>query len=149
MTAMHPPVSGREISNPPSDGISNIRFSNHSDHLLVSSWDRVLLLFLLLLLLLSETKTLIRFYLLLLNWSVYLIRASDCTMRARTSCGGSSCTRDRSWTAASMTILPVLAPVLIVLCGGERDRDCCPTSFSSCLVLFWICICVFVFVIVP
>lgn len=44
-------------------------------------------------------------------------------MRARTSCGGSSCTRDRSWTAASMTILPVLAPVLIVLCGGEREIE--------------------------
>jgi hypothetical protein len=33
--------SGRELANPPSDGISNIRFSNHSDHLLVSSWDKV------------------------------------------------------------------------------------------------------------
>lgn len=31
--------SGRELSSPPSDGISNLRFSNHSDHLLVSSWD--------------------------------------------------------------------------------------------------------------
>jgi cell cycle arrest protein BUB3 len=30
---------GRELSSPPSDGISNLRFSNHSDHLLVSSWD--------------------------------------------------------------------------------------------------------------
>jgi cell cycle arrest protein BUB3 len=33
--------SGRELANPPSDGISNLRFSNHSDHLLVSSWDKV------------------------------------------------------------------------------------------------------------
>jgi hypothetical protein len=32
---------GRELSSPPSDGISNLRFSNHSDHLLVSSWDTV------------------------------------------------------------------------------------------------------------
>ncbi|KAL2649628.1 hypothetical protein R1flu_017756 [Riccia fluitans] len=31
--------SGRELSSPPGDGISNLRFSNHSDHLLVSSWD--------------------------------------------------------------------------------------------------------------
>ncbi|CAL5379081.1 unnamed protein product [Camellia sinensis] len=35
-----PQVAGRELSNPPSDGISNLRFSNHSDHLLVSSWDK-------------------------------------------------------------------------------------------------------------
>ncbi|XP_028767714.1 mitotic checkpoint protein BUB3.1 [Neltuma alba] len=35
-----PPAPGRELSNPPSDGISNLRFSNHSDHLLVSSWDK-------------------------------------------------------------------------------------------------------------
>ncbi|KAL6013118.1 hypothetical protein ACLOJK_003610 [Asimina triloba] len=40
MTANHPPVTGRELSNPPSDGVSNLRFSNHSDHLLVSSWDK-------------------------------------------------------------------------------------------------------------
>ncbi|GMN37872.1 hypothetical protein TIFTF001_007174 [Ficus carica] len=40
MTAVPPPVPGRELSNPPSDGISNLRFSNHSDHLLVSSWDK-------------------------------------------------------------------------------------------------------------
>lgn len=36
-----PQVTGRELSNPPSDGISSLRFSNHSDHLLVSSWDKV------------------------------------------------------------------------------------------------------------
>ncbi|KAL6517492.1 hypothetical protein OROMI_033193 [Orobanche minor] len=40
MTAAPPPSTGRELSNPPTDGISNIRFSNHSDHLLVSSWDK-------------------------------------------------------------------------------------------------------------
>ncbi|XP_078435356.1 mitotic checkpoint protein BUB3.1-like [Wolffia australiana] len=34
------PMPGRELSNPPSDGISNLRFSNHSDLLLVSSWDK-------------------------------------------------------------------------------------------------------------
>ncbi|WVY96307.1 hypothetical protein V8G54_028458 [Vigna mungo] len=34
------PATGRELSNPPSDGITNLRFSNHSDHLLVSSWDK-------------------------------------------------------------------------------------------------------------
>ncbi|EOA38178.1 hypothetical protein CARUB_v10009656mg [Capsella rubella] len=34
------PAIGRELSNPPSDGISNLRFSNSSDHLLVSSWDK-------------------------------------------------------------------------------------------------------------
>jgi WD40 repeat protein len=33
------PLLGRELANPPSDGISNLRFSNYSDHLLVSSWD--------------------------------------------------------------------------------------------------------------
>ncbi|EFJ13781.1 hypothetical protein SELMODRAFT_146851 [Selaginella moellendorffii] len=31
--------AGRELTSPPPDGISNLRFSNHSDHLLVSSWD--------------------------------------------------------------------------------------------------------------
>ncbi|KAF5177567.1 Mitotic checkpoint protein bub3 [Thalictrum thalictroides] len=36
-----PPYSGRELSNSPSDGITNLRFSNHSDDLLiVSSWDK-------------------------------------------------------------------------------------------------------------
>ena len=35
------PATGRELSNPPLDGITNLRFSNHSDHLLVSSWDKV------------------------------------------------------------------------------------------------------------
>ncbi|KAG5388014.1 hypothetical protein IGI04_029555 [Brassica rapa subsp. trilocularis] len=34
------PSIGRELSNPPSDGISNLRFSNSSDHLVVSSWDK-------------------------------------------------------------------------------------------------------------
>ncbi|WZZ07822.1 hypothetical protein YC2023_093743 [Brassica napus] len=34
------PSIGRELSNPPSDGVSNLRFSNSSDHLLVSSWDK-------------------------------------------------------------------------------------------------------------
>ncbi|KAL5988191.1 hypothetical protein ACLOJK_035954 [Asimina triloba] len=37
---MHPPGSGRELSSPPSDGVTNLCFSNHSDHLLVSSWDK-------------------------------------------------------------------------------------------------------------
>ncbi|KAE8716727.1 Mitotic checkpoint protein BUB3 [Hibiscus syriacus] len=41
MTSVHPPPGpGRELSNPPTDGISNIRFSNHSDNLLVSLWDK-------------------------------------------------------------------------------------------------------------
>ncbi|KAL0853613.1 hypothetical protein Bca101_058765 [Brassica carinata] len=34
------PSAGRELSNPPSDGISNLRFSDSSDHLLVFSWDK-------------------------------------------------------------------------------------------------------------
>ncbi|XP_048548116.1 mitotic checkpoint protein BUB3.2-like [Triticum urartu] len=37
--------SGRELATPPSDGISNLRFSNHSDHLLVSSWDKTVRLY--------------------------------------------------------------------------------------------------------
>lgn len=43
MTAVALPTAsaGRELSNPPTDGISNLRFSNTSDHLLVSSWDKV------------------------------------------------------------------------------------------------------------
>ncbi|KAK8937684.1 hypothetical protein KSP40_PGU009987 [Platanthera guangdongensis] len=41
MSGASPSGSGRVLSNPPSDGISNLRFSNHSDHLLVSSWDKV------------------------------------------------------------------------------------------------------------
>ncbi|KAJ6777289.1 MRNA EXPORT FACTOR AND BUB3 [Salix koriyanagi] len=46
MTAViPPPFSGRELSNPPTDGISNLRFSNHSDHLLVSSWDKTVRLY--------------------------------------------------------------------------------------------------------
>ncbi|KAL4181587.1 hypothetical protein AMTRI_Chr12g271900 [Amborella trichopoda] len=40
-----PPVTGRELSNPPSDGITNLRFSNHSDHLLVSAWDKTVRLY--------------------------------------------------------------------------------------------------------
>ncbi|GER36907.1 transducin/WD40 repeat-like superfamily protein [Striga asiatica] len=40
MTAAPPQSTGRELSNPPTDGISNLRFSNNSDHLLVSSWDK-------------------------------------------------------------------------------------------------------------
>ncbi|GAU29513.1 hypothetical protein TSUD_115350 [Trifolium subterraneum] len=43
--ATTPMVSGRELANPPSDGISNIRFSNHSDNLLVSSWDKTVRLY--------------------------------------------------------------------------------------------------------
>ncbi|KAL4350536.1 hypothetical protein AHAS_Ahas10G0151800 [Arachis hypogaea] len=35
----------RELSDPPSDGISNLRFSNHSDLLLVSSWDKSVCLY--------------------------------------------------------------------------------------------------------
>ncbi|KAF2542942.1 hypothetical protein F2Q68_00032292, partial [Brassica cretica] len=38
--SLPPPSAGRELANPPSDGISNLRFSNTSDHLLVSSWDK-------------------------------------------------------------------------------------------------------------
>nr|KJB32262.1 hypothetical protein B456_005G232100 [Gossypium raimondii] len=46
MTSVHPPpVPGRELSNPPTDGISNLRFSNHSDNLLVSSWDKTVRLY--------------------------------------------------------------------------------------------------------
>ncbi|KAH8519759.1 hypothetical protein Peur_038698 [Populus x canadensis] len=46
MTAViPPPFSGRELSNPPTDGISNLRFSNHSDLLLVSSWDKTVRLY--------------------------------------------------------------------------------------------------------
>ncbi|KAL8166557.1 hypothetical protein V2J09_008056 [Rumex salicifolius] len=41
MTALAPhATSGWELLNPPTDGISNLRFSNTSDHLLVSSWDK-------------------------------------------------------------------------------------------------------------
>ncbi|CAN1302534.1 Mitotic checkpoint protein BUB3.2 [Linum perenne] len=43
--AVPPPGSGRELSNPPTDGISNLRFSNLSDHLLVSSWDKTVRLY--------------------------------------------------------------------------------------------------------
>lgn len=39
MPLPQPQLLGRELSSPPSDGISNLRFSNYSDHLLVSSWD--------------------------------------------------------------------------------------------------------------
>ncbi|KAL5706828.1 hypothetical protein ACHQM5_024946 [Ranunculus cassubicifolius] len=41
MTLLNPPLPtpGKQLSNPPSDGISNLSFSNHTDHLLVSSWD--------------------------------------------------------------------------------------------------------------
>ncbi|KAK2664892.1 hypothetical protein Ddye_003466 [Dipteronia dyeriana] len=46
MTSVHPPpTSGRELADPPTDGISNLRFSNHSDHLLVSSWDKTVRLY--------------------------------------------------------------------------------------------------------
>ncbi|KAK3193020.1 hypothetical protein Dsin_024330 [Dipteronia sinensis] len=46
MTSVHPPpISGRELADPPTDGISNLRYSNHSDHLLVSSWDKTVRLY--------------------------------------------------------------------------------------------------------
>lgn len=32
---------GKELREPPSDGVSSLRFSKHSDRLLVSSWDKV------------------------------------------------------------------------------------------------------------
>ncbi|MQL69857.1 hypothetical protein Taro_002147 [Colocasia esculenta] len=39
--AAPPPAAlGQELSCPPADGVTNLRFSNHSDHLLVSSWDK-------------------------------------------------------------------------------------------------------------
>ncbi|KAK4340166.1 hypothetical protein RND71_041628 [Anisodus tanguticus] len=44
MTAV-PQSAGRELENPPKDGISNLRFSNNSDHLLVSSWDKTVRLY--------------------------------------------------------------------------------------------------------
>ncbi|XP_066376164.1 mitotic checkpoint protein BUB3.1-like isoform X3 [Miscanthus floridulus] len=37
--------SGKELANPPADGISNLRFSNHSNNLLVSSWDKTVRLY--------------------------------------------------------------------------------------------------------
>uniref|UniRef100_A0A7N0ZU02 Mitotic checkpoint protein BUB3 n=1 Tax=Kalanchoe fedtschenkoi TaxID=63787 RepID=A0A7N0ZU02_KALFE len=37
--------TGIELADPPSDGISNLRFSNHSDNLLVSSWDKTVRLY--------------------------------------------------------------------------------------------------------
>nr|CAB3500411.1 unnamed protein product [Digitaria exilis] len=37
--------SGKELANPPTDGISNLRFSNHSNNLLVSSWDKTVRLY--------------------------------------------------------------------------------------------------------
>nr|GMD34402.1 mitotic checkpoint protein BUB3.1 [Ipomoea batatas] len=38
-------LAGRELWNPPTDGISNLCFSNHSDHLLVFSWDKTVRLY--------------------------------------------------------------------------------------------------------
>nr|GMD31221.1 mitotic checkpoint protein BUB3.2 [Ipomoea batatas] len=38
-------LAGRELWNPPTDGISNLRFSNHNDHLLVFSWDKTVRLY--------------------------------------------------------------------------------------------------------
>ncbi|PIN19758.1 Mitotic spindle checkpoint protein BUB3, WD repeat superfamily [Handroanthus impetiginosus] len=40
MTAAPTSTLGRELSSPPMDGISNLRFSNHSDNLLVTLWDK-------------------------------------------------------------------------------------------------------------
>ncbi|CAH9100258.1 unnamed protein product [Cuscuta europaea] len=40
-----PLSTGRELADPPKDGISNLRFSNHSDLLLVSSWDTTVRLY--------------------------------------------------------------------------------------------------------
>uniref|UniRef100_A0A0D9X102 Anaphase-promoting complex subunit 4 WD40 domain-containing protein n=1 Tax=Leersia perrieri TaxID=77586 RepID=A0A0D9X102_9ORYZ len=36
---------GKELRDPPSDGVSSIRFSKHSDRLLVSSWDKTVRLY--------------------------------------------------------------------------------------------------------
>jgi len=37
--------SGFELSEPPSDGITNVQFASRSDLLLASSWDRTLRLY--------------------------------------------------------------------------------------------------------
>ncbi|KAF9621206.1 hypothetical protein IFM89_016700 [Coptis chinensis] len=45
MTAFNLPTLGRKLSDPPSDGITNITFSSHTNHLLVSSWDSTVRLY--------------------------------------------------------------------------------------------------------
>ncbi|WOH13959.1 hypothetical protein DCAR_0933472 [Daucus carota subsp. sativus] len=40
-----PPLLGRELKDPPADGISSLTFSSHSDNLLVSSWDKTVRLY--------------------------------------------------------------------------------------------------------
>ncbi|RZS10663.1 hypothetical protein BHM03_00041915 [Ensete ventricosum] len=106
-----PATGGRELSNPPSDGISNLRFSNHSDLLLVSSWDRVWL-----------TDTLV-------------LRVFVFTMPGRTLSRGSSRMLALSSIAASMMIHRASAPVPTIWSEGVQGM------FSGCimflLLLLW------------
>ena len=110
MTAAPPPVTGRELSNPPTDGITNHRFSNLSDHLLVSSWDKVVFLSKFFLFNFCVTFVLI---FLLFN------RLFVCMMRVPMYYEESSNMVVLFLIAASMTIPQDLVPVLILLSGGN------------------------------
>ncbi|RWW78941.1 hypothetical protein BHE74_00012795, partial [Ensete ventricosum] len=118
-----PATGGRELSNPPSDGISNLRFSNHSDLLLVSSWDRV-------------------WFGLLSLWSpavgltdTLVLRVFVFTMPGRTLSRGSSRMLALSSIAASMMIHRASAPVPTIWSEGVQGM------FSGCimflLLLLW------------
>lgn len=129
MTFVPPPAPGRELSNPPSDGISNLRFSNLSDHLLVSSWDKVRpsLPHLLTRGLIDPPHHFFHpeqlFVVCFLTWLIFLfwsdlVRASDCTTRALMCFEVSSCTAVQCSTVASMTILRGSVSVRIIPSGG-------------------------------
>jgi hypothetical protein len=109
--ATTPMVSGRELSNPPSDGISNIRFSNHSDNLLVSSWDKV--------------RTTLHFhfssfYIFIYNFN-FNFNSRQCvsTMQPQMCLKENSFTADPFLTVASTTTLLDSVPPPITLSGGQ------------------------------
>lgn len=110
MTAVPPPSSGRELSNPPADGVSNLRFSNHSDHLLVSSWDKVR----------PHLSSPVTCSLSLSNPSFSLLRPFDCTTPVPMCCAESSRTAVPSSIAVSTMTHPASAPAPITPSAGNR-----------------------------
>lgn len=118
MTAVNPPAIGRELVNPPADGISNLRFSNHSDHLLVSSWDKVCRKTLALFIKMLGCRSSIRCCGLL-----RFVRVFGCMMRVPMCCEESSCTGALYWIVASMTIRRGSVPASTILSGGKTHSS--------------------------
>lgn len=125
------PATGRELSNPPLDGITNLRFSNHSDHLLVSSWDKVCIIC-------SSFSVFI--YLLsipLIGVMMVLFRVSGCMMRVQMCWEESLCTLVPSSIVASTMIPPASVSPPTTLLEGHLPHSLSSSisNLPACLVL--------------